>query len=564
MQIVSSTLSQAPGQPSLSAQPGKDDGSTAFAGLLAALSGVTGLMTQVAASDPAFIPSGSSPSSRLAAGAYPGPGGPASGFPAPEPASSVLAATMAGASPAALAQGRPVSSAPVSTLAAALAGAVPSPAALAQGPPVSSAPVSADVSPGAAGTDSPPAVQAAATSGGQWTQAMPAGALISGATPPSGVTAAAPLQATGYLPEAGVAGSGQGPTGPALVSDFPAAQAAVTATPTAVWGQTSKAAVVQVPPQAVQASGNPAYPGTLPGVHVGVGDVVTGGVTLPGAQVPAASGNVGAGPAAVSAQAAPTPQQAAGGNPPMQVAPANPSGAGTGYPGVVAAAQAVLSAPVTSPNQGQAPAPAAPTAAGQTVQVSVNSAKPQSAPDSGSTSSGGDGKGTDPGQTPTNPLAGMFQASPANGGPGTAVVPVASLPHQTAQNIMSYLNQGGRLPAQLQLQLDPPALGKMTVHLAMEAGTLAVTFVTATSHARDAVAASLPQMRELFSQNNLALGHTGVYVGSQSAGRENAGGNPRFDQHRGPDIGFLAPAASEEEGTVSPVQPGLGLLNILV
>jgi flagellar hook-length control protein FliK len=142
------------------------------------------------------------------------------------------------------------------------------------------------------------------------------------------------------------------------------------------------------------------------------------------------------------------------------------------------------------------------------------------------------------------------------------VVAAASLPHDAAQAILSYLNQGGRLPARLQLQLDPPALGKMTVHLALDAGTLSVTFVTASSHARDAVAAGLPQMRELLDRNNLVLGHTGVYVGTQSGGRGNAGGNPGFARQGGTDTRMPASPAAEENQSQS--RSGSSLLNILV
>jgi len=182
------------------------------------------------------------------------------------------------------------------------------------------------------------------------------------------------------------------------------------------------------------------------------------------------------------------------------------------------------------------------------------------------TADGGDSSGNprpgDPGQEQTaNPQAALPAPVPSNPVPAPAVT-VAALPNQVTQSIVEHLNQGGQLPAQLQLQLDPPALGKLTVHLALAAGTLSVTFVAASAHARDAVAASLPQMRELLGQNNLVLGHTGVYVGSPAGGQ--GGGDGRGAPRPGTRLPAAPAAPAEEEGDRSQARAGSSLVNVLV
>jgi len=487
MQVVSSSLSQPPGQPSPVDKPGKDGGSALFAGLLAALFGVV-------SAAPVFV----SPSPP-AGGQSTGAGAP----PVPGSGSAQAAGAVTAVKGDALVPGAP-------------------PAGLA-GPPGDPA----------AGTDSPPGtvgvISVASGEGvpvaSRESRAVSATAVLTGLDRPVvGGGGTAPVTEPGAPVPA--SGPREGPAAPppplpkvAATGDNAQGRAIPDSPPAVPDPSTSPARGINPTPVSggIQAVSVPATDGSGPASPAGSAASSDPAGPAESQSTPAPGGS-SAVPDAGRATAAAATVSPAGGT-----GPAGESTQATQAAPDVAATPAVSPAPVQVPVQ---PGTAVAAAAGPGVPAAAGGLPSRPAPDGGGAAAGGDGKGSSSDQTPANPLAGnpapVFQ-TPA----GAPAVAAASLPHATAENILSYLNQGGRLPAQLQLQLDPPALGKMTVHLAVQDGALSVTFVTATSHARDAVAASLPRMRELLSRNNLVLGHTGVFVGSQAGGREAPGGRSR-------------------------------------
>jgi len=498
MTIVTDAVGLPSGTPLLAAKPGGDDTVDTFAGLLAALSGLVGSPVQAWEPD-AANPAGANPASQSASPA----GTPSDPYGLLPDGLVVTTAPAPAAGPDAVAGDQP---GPVAT------GSVPSSVApvTSAGPPA--IPASASMTADAA-TDAPPVAVITDTAAGA---AMSASSQVSG--PVVGSTVPPPVAPAGTT------------------------AASMAAGPATVVADTTPA-----PKAAVPASGTgqaPAYPSPA-------------AVPTPVSTAPSeAASQIDS---SVTAGAAPNGVPAA--------SPGGPgsSGGSTGYQ-EFQAVQAALVPPAHDPVQvrvapeGEPTAPSAISPPAQGAGVAAAGTAPQFTPDGGS--GPGDGKQNDPGQTPVmNPQA----ASPApvfQNPVSTPVVTPAALPHQVAQNILDHLNQGGSLPAQLQLQLDPPALGKLTVHLALVSGTLSVTFVTASSHARDAVAASLPQMRELLGQNNVVVGHTGVYLGSSAGG--NTGGDARGTPRPEPRSFPAQPAAAGEEGNQSRSPSGSSLVNILV
>lgn len=71
----------------------------------------------------------------------------------------------------------------------------------------------------------------------------------------------------------------------------------------------------------------------------------------------------------------------------------------------------------------------------------------------------------------------------------------------------------------VELRLDPPELGRVTVRISMVGDEARVAFTAAQGGAREALEAALPKLREMFDQAGLSLGDAQVGSGSGQDGR---------------------------------------------
>ena len=111
-------------------------------------------------------------------------------------------------------------------------------------------------------------------------------------------------------------------------------------------------------------------------------------------------------------------------------------------------------------------------------------------------------------------------AGPLNGpAPVTAATPPAGPQPLTAQLAVAVvrhieqLQQHPGRPLRIEIALEPPELGHVTVRLSLIRGELTAQFYTGDVFARDALAASLPQLREALAQHNIWLGQAHVFLG---------------------------------------------------
>jgi flagellar hook-length control protein FliK len=75
----------------------------------------------------------------------------------------------------------------------------------------------------------------------------------------------------------------------------------------------------------------------------------------------------------------------------------------------------------------------------------------------------------------------------------------------------------------IDIRLDPPELGKMHIRMNMTGDATTVHFTVANHHARDALEASMPRLREMMAQQGVQLGETSVqHQGSHSSQQEYA------------------------------------------
>lgn len=107
---------------------------------------------------------------------------------------------------------------------------------------------------------------------------------------------------------------------------------------------------------------------------------------------------------------------------------------------------------------------------------------------------------------------------------GTSNPPPALNPAQVVQQVMRHLDQMRDHPGQpvrVEIAVDPPRLGPVTVKLALVRGELTAQFFTPDGAVRDAIQAVLPQLREQLAQHQLQLGQAGVFLshGDASPGR---------------------------------------------
>lgn len=92
---------------------------------------------------------------------------------------------------------------------------------------------------------------------------------------------------------------------------------------------------------------------------------------------------------------------------------------------------------------------------------------------------------------------------------------------------------GGPGTHSARLRLNPEHLGELAVEITMDDGSAQVWFGTSTSHAREAIEASLPRLRELFAQQGIELTRTQVDSGATQAGTSGFGEHARSADGRG-------------------------------
>ncbi|MDI6710321.1 MAG: flagellar hook-length control protein FliK [Bacillota bacterium] len=115
------------------------------------------------------------------------------------------------------------------------------------------------------------------------------------------------------------------------------------------------------------------------------------------------------------------------------------------------------------------------------------------------------------------PAAVTAQAPPPA---GTFNSPPGLSPAQVVQQVMRHLDQMRDHPGQpvrVEIAVDPPHLGPVTVKLTLVRGELSAQFFTPDGAVRDAIQAVLPQLREQLAQHQLQLGQAGVFLGHGDA-----------------------------------------------
>lgn len=147
--------------------------------------------------------------------------------------------------------------------------------------------------------------------------------------------------------------------------------------------------------------------------------------------------------------------------------------------------------------------------------------------------------------------AGAAEPSLASGQQKTAYsgadpVPVKHMPQLTAGAALKMIDwsKKNNSPAMnvIRLKLEPRHLGEMTVRLAYNKGELTAHFYTSSVMARDAVEGTLPQLREVLSQQNIQLGDAAAFVGRDNTHQQGQGGGYR---HSGGSLrGDFAPGDS--------------------
>ena len=103
---------------------------------------------------------------------------------------------------------------------------------------------------------------------------------------------------------------------------------------------------------------------------------------------------------------------------------------------------------------------------------------------------------------------------------------VRQVAHQVAQAVRGGFNRG---EDRLRLRLSPPELGEVRLDLKLHGADLKVILVAETQTAREALQASMPELRSSLAEQGLRLEEFGVFVRQDGAegfaflGREQAG-----------------------------------------
>ncbi|GBF33193.1 flagellar hook-length control protein FliK [Desulfocucumis palustris] len=94
--------------------------------------------------------------------------------------------------------------------------------------------------------------------------------------------------------------------------------------------------------------------------------------------------------------------------------------------------------------------------------------------------------------------------------------------------LMNHLdNKDGSAATTIRLKLEPKQLGELTVRLSYARGELTAHFYTSSVMARDAVEGTLPQLREILSQQNIQLNDAAAFVGQEDSRQP---GQQRYQQ----------------------------------
>ncbi|MHB1041875.1 MAG: flagellar hook-length control protein FliK [Eubacteriales bacterium] len=120
--------------------------------------------------------------------------------------------------------------------------------------------------------------------------------------------------------------------------------------------------------------------------------------------------------------------------------------------------------------------------------------------------------------------ASPLQNSMGSEPPPAGRVTLTDLPGRLIQEIKNVVNtRKDKLQTEVELKLEPEHLGKLMVKLFINKGTLSVHFFTGNSNVKEALEASMQQLKESFVQHDLKLNEAFVFVGDGNRG--NAGGH---------------------------------------
>ena len=96
---------------------------------------------------------------------------------------------------------------------------------------------------------------------------------------------------------------------------------------------------------------------------------------------------------------------------------------------------------------------------------------------------------------------------------------------------------------QAEIRVNPPQLGPVEVRIGLDGNQVSVSFTAAHPETRAAIENALPQLREMFSDNGLALGNASVNAESsqQQSPRSEGSGAARFAQDDLAEVGGVVP-----------------------
>lgn len=121
--------------------------------------------------------------------------------------------------------------------------------------------------------------------------------------------------------------------------------------------------------------------------------------------------------------------------------------------------------------------------------------------------------------------------------------------------LMNHLdNKDGSAATTIRLKLEPKQLGELTVRLSYARGELTAHFYTSSVMAREAVEGTLPQLREILSQQNIQLNDAAAFVGQEDSRQpgqqryqQQGNANPYF-ANNGDDGPFMELAQQDTAG----------------
>lgn len=151
----------------------------------------------------------------------------------------------------------------------------------------------------------------------------------------------------------------------------------------------------------------------------------------------------------------------------------------------------------------------------------------------------------------------LLSAPPSLPAPPVASAPAVLPPLDSPQWSGAFAEQvrwvaGG--PTQTaELRLDPPQLGPVEVRVQLDAGGASLAFASPHAAVRDAIQASLPQLRDAFAQAGVQLGQVSVDSGMPS--HQHGGGRQRSP--------FEAPHVDRHEA-VADVRWRDGLIDVFI